>query len=114
MGLAAVVFLVPLQLSMLRSLRQAKPQPRSYPLARSVTNALEDYIDDRPYVELILAGQPSSPKDRADVVLVIGAPRRLEREYANALIDIVRRTMKNDKLVVEVHCIRELWQEIAD
>jgi uncharacterized hydrophobic protein (TIGR00271 family) len=114
MGLAAVVFCVPLQLAMLRSLRQAKPQPRSYPLARSVSGALEDYIEDHPEVELILAGRPSSPDDRADVVLVIGAPHRLEPEYANALIDIVRREMKNDRLVVEVHCIRELWQELAD
>jgi hypothetical protein len=76
--------------------------------------ALEDHIDDEPDIELISAGRPSSPHDKSDVILLLGAPRDLDPAYANQLIAIVRREMKNEKLVVEVHCLRELWQQKSD
>jgi uncharacterized membrane protein len=114
LGVAAIVFCVPLQLALMRSLVEAKPQPTTFPLARVVTEALQDYVEDEPDVEILAAGRPSSPHDESDVILLLGAPRDLEREYAQELIEIVRREMKNDSLVVEVHCIRELWQEKAD
>ena len=42
------------------------------------------------------------------------APRDLDPEYATSLIEIVRSKMNNQNLVVEVHCLRELWQEKAE
>ena len=113
LGVAAVAFGVPLQMALMKSVVQAKPQPTTFPLARVVTEALEDHIEDQPDVELIASGRPSSPQDDSDGVLILGAPRDLDREYAAELIEIVRREMRDDTLVVEVHCIRELWQEKA-
>jgi uncharacterized hydrophobic protein (TIGR00271 family) len=114
LGVAALLFCVPLQIALMRSLLEAKPQPTTYPLARKVIEALEDHIEDEPDIELIAAGRPSSLHDESDVVLWLGAPRDLDREYSKELIEIVRREMKDNTLVVEVHCIRELWQEKAN
>jgi len=110
MAVAGLALLVPLQLSLLKGLLLGKPQPSYYPLSRSVMDALEDYVEDDPNLEIFDAGRPSSPYHTADVVLVLGAPYDLDRQYADALIKIVRREMRNPKLRVEVHLIRELWQ----
>ncbi|MFC6977532.1 DUF389 domain-containing protein [Microbulbifer taiwanensis] len=110
MAIAGLVLLVPLQLALLKGLLQGKPQPNYYPLSRAVMNALEDYVEDDPDVEIFDAGRPSSPFHPADVVLVLGAPHDLDKDYADALIKIVRREMRNQKLKVEVHLIREMWQ----
>ena len=93
LGITAIVFLVPLQLALMRSLVEAKPQPITFPLARSVTEALEDYVENERDVEIIAAGRPSSPHDESDVILFLGAPRDLDPEYAKELIKIVRREM---------------------
>jgi len=113
LGLAAIVLFIPLQQSLLEGVVWAKPQPTSYPLARSVMDALKEHIQESPDVELLSAGVPSSPHDPSDVVVVLGAPRELDPAYAQELIDVVRHEMKSPDLVVEVHCIRELWQETA-
>jgi hypothetical protein len=60
------------------------------PLARWVTEALDDYVEDE-----------------SDVILSLAVPRDLDPEYAKELIKIGRRAMRNDTLLVEVHCIRE-------
>jgi uncharacterized hydrophobic protein (TIGR00271 family) len=109
--LAAILFSLPLHNALQRSLIEPKPQPRTYPLAGSVIDALERHIDQQADVALIAAGQPSTTHANADVVLVIGAPNDLEPAYAKGLIDVVRREMRDDSLVVEIHCLRELWQQ---
>lgn len=111
MGVAAIVFIIPLQRALDRSLVEAKPQPATFPLARSVVEALEAHIEQTPQLELIAAGRPSSPHDPTDVVVILGTPGTLDPQFGSELIEIVHRTMNNDSLVVEVHCIRELWQE---
>ena len=60
-------------MALMRSVVQAKPQPMTFPLARVVTEALEDHIEDQPDVELIASGRPSSPQNDSDVVLILGA-----------------------------------------
>jgi hypothetical protein len=60
-------------------------------------------------VKLISAGSPSSHLARADVELVIGATGELDSSFAEELVEIVRRTMQDESLVVEIHCVKELW-----
>lgn len=110
LAIAAIALLVPLQLSLLQGLLQGKPQPNLYPLSRSVIEALKDHVEENPDVEILSAGRPSSRHHPSDVVLLLGAPYDLDRDYAEELIQIVRREMGNPKLKVEVHCVRELWQ----
>ena len=86
----------------------------TYPLPWVVTEALEKYIEKDPDIQLIAAGRPASPHETSDVVMILGAPRDLEPEYAGKLIEVVRREMEDDTLVIEVHAIRELWQEKAE
>ena len=112
--LAAALFSIPLFLSLQHRLIESKPEPALFPLADTVQQALVHHIKQRPELELISAGQPSSPHDKADVVLIIGAPHELERDYASALAAIVRHEMQDQSLTVEVHCIRELWQQVID
>ena len=111
LGIAAIAFLIPLQRALDRSLVEAKPQPATYPLARSVIEALEAHIEQDQQLELIAAGRPSSPHDPTDVVVILGTPGGLDPEFGRELIDIVHRTMEDSSLAVEVHCIRELWRE---
>jgi uncharacterized hydrophobic protein (TIGR00271 family) len=107
----AIVLYIPLHIALQRSLIEPKAQPLSFPLAVSVVAALERHVAKDPDVQLIAAGKPSSLRDRADVIIILGAPRDLDRNYAQPIIDLLRHEMRNDQLKVEIHCIRELWQE---
>ena len=44
-------------------------------------------------------------------MLVLGATGELDSSFAEELIEIVRRKMLDESLVIEIHCVRELWQE---
>ncbi|WP_237056362.1 DUF389 domain-containing protein [Microbulbifer sediminum] len=114
MALVAIVLLGPLKVSLVKDLLQGKPKPNLYPLSRTVIEPLKDYVEDNPDIEILTAGRPASRHHRSDVVLVIGAPFELDRKYAQDLIEIVRREMRDPDLKVEVHCLRELWQESSD
>ncbi|UHQ55705.1 DUF389 domain-containing protein [Microbulbifer sp. YPW16] len=114
MALVTIVLLGPLKVSLVRDLLQGKPKPNLYPLSRTVIEPLKDYVEENPDVEILTAGRPASPYHRSDVVLVIGAPFDLDRQYAQELINIVRREMRDPNLKIEVHCVRELWQESSN
>ena len=109
MGIAIILICIPLQRSLLESLVETKPQPRAYPLAKSVVDALEERLDIHPQTSLISAGRPSSRLAPSDVVLVIGAVGELDPKLADELADIVRQKMDDPTLAVEVHCVQELW-----
>ena len=111
LGIAAILVAVPLQQSLLKSLVETKPQPIAFPLAKVVLDALEDRIESQPGVELITAGRPSSHQVSTDVMLVLGATGDLDPGFADQLIEIVREKMQDESLVIEIHCVKELWQE---
>jgi uncharacterized hydrophobic protein (TIGR00271 family) len=112
-GIAIILICIPLQSEMLESLVETKPQPRAYPLAKTVLDALEDHIESNLDVKLISAGRPSSRLVSADVVLVVGATGELDPAFANELVEIVRQKMRDESLAVEVHCVKELWQQTS-
>ena len=113
LGIAVVLACVPLQHALLRSLVETKPQPRAFPLAKTVVDALEDRIESEPDVSLITAGKPSSHLVLSDVVLVLGSTVELDSNFADELVEIVRRKMQDESLIVEVHCVQELWHETS-
>ncbi|MGI9427730.1 MAG: TIGR00341 family protein, partial [Bythopirellula sp.] len=113
LGIAAILVCIPLQRELLEGLVETKAQPRAFPLAKTVVDALEDRIAAEPGVTLITAGRPSSHLVASDVVLITGALGELDPSFADDLIEIVREKMQDDSLIVEVHCIKELWQETS-
>lgn len=113
LGVAAILVCIPLQHELIKSLVERKPQPRAFPLAKTVLDSLEDRIESEPGVKLITAGRPSSHLVRSDVVLVLAATGELDSSFADELVEIVRQKMQDASLVVEVHCVVELWHETA-
>ena len=111
LGLAAILVCFPLHHALLKSLVETKPQPRAFPLAKTVIDALEDRLGSHPDTNLITAGRPSSHLVSADVVLVLGTTGELDSSFADELVEIVRQKMQDESLSVEVHCVQELWQE---
>jgi uncharacterized hydrophobic protein (TIGR00271 family) len=95
LGIAAILACVPLQRELLESLLETKPQPRAFPLARTVMDALEDRVESEPGVKLISAGRPSSHLVPSDVVLVLGATGELDSSFADELVAIVRQKMQD-------------------
>jgi uncharacterized hydrophobic protein (TIGR00271 family) len=113
LGMAAILVCVPLQHALLQTVVERKPQPRAFPLAKSVMDALEDRIETEPGAKLITAGRPSSHLVPSDVVLVVGATGELDPRFADELAETVRQKLKDDSLVVEVHCIDSQWHETS-
>jgi hypothetical protein len=74
-------------------------------------DALEDRLEMHPDAKFITAGRPSSQRVSSDVVLVLGSTADLDSSFADELVAIVRDKMKDESLVVEVHCLKELWHE---
>jgi uncharacterized membrane protein len=105
-----IVLAFPLQRALQKNIDTGKAQPNHYPLTMAVTEALVEYIEKTPDLELIASGRPSSLQDQADVVLVLASPDPLSESYADKLIEIVRREMDDKTLSVKVHCLREAWQ----
>ena len=113
-SIAVILIAIPLQNDLMESLVQTKPQPRTYPLASSVVDALEDRIQREPGVNLIASGRPSSHFARSDVVIVLDCTGEPEPDFSRKLIHLIREKMLDDTLVVEVHCVKELWQETSE
>lgn len=111
--IAIVSICIPLHHALHKGLVETKPQPRAFPLAKVVIDAIEDQLQAHPDAKLISAGRPSSPYVTADVVLVLGSKESIDPEFARTLVRTVREKMKDNALVVEVHCLQEQWEYMA-
>ena len=114
MTISAVLISIPLHIALQRSVLQGKPQPSTYPLPSSVVEQLNAFADRHPGVDVVSAGRPSSTVDGTDVILFLGAPRGVDSSFSGELVDIIRTEMNDDSLVVEIHCIEEMWQKRFD
>ncbi len=110
LGIAILALVFPLGRSLVRNIEQGRPQPASYPLTKAVQEAIMKFLRHRPEVELVAAGRPASLHAKADVIVIVASPHPLPKSFGDAIVEIVRRTMKDDQLVVKVHCLREAWQ----
>ena len=113
LSMAVILVCIPLQRELFESLVETKPQPRTFPLAKSVMDALEDTVESEPGVKLIMAGTPSSRFVPSDVVLVLGVTNELDPSFADDLVEVVRQKMHDESLIVEIHCVKELWHETS-
>ena len=83
-------------------------------MARVVLDAIERKVESQPDARLITAGLPSSRISSSDAIIVIGSPREIPEEFADELVEIVRSQMRDESLIVEVHCINEQWSELVE
>ena len=105
-GLAVIAVGFPLQRAMQESLVQSKPQPRAYPLAKSVMDAVEERLAANPEFEFISAGQPSSPFSPYDVMLILSTSGDPEPEFFSGMEALIKEQMQDDSLRVKIHCVR--------
>ncbi len=110
LGIAVIALAIPLGLALERNIEQGRPQPATYPLTKSVEEAVVKHIKRNPGVALVAAGRPASLHDTADVVVVVTSPRPLPESFGDELIEIVRREMEDEELAVEVHCLQAAGQ----
>lgn len=110
MGVSIILLAIPLQRSLNRLIQLGKPQPVSYPLTKSVDDALWRYLRQKPGIEIVASGRPSAFSDRADVVIVLSAPEPIDRDFAEGLVDVCRHEMSAPDLAVEIHCFLNAWQ----
>ena len=111
LALGVITLAIPLQRALVRNIDQGRPQPSTYPLTLAVKEALIAHLETLPDVELVAEGRPSSVHDPADVVIFLTSPAPLPTAHANAVVEIVRREMGDQQLIVEVHCLRSGWVE---
>ncbi len=114
LGIIGLILVIPLEQSLLRTIELGKPQPRMYPLTKSVADALAQFIARRPEIALVSAGRPGSVYSQADVVIVISSRRAVKQALADQLTQLIRHEMQNDQLKVNVHCVRENWADPAN
>ena len=112
-GLTLCVLAVsfPLVTSFKRHVHEGK----SAPVALSVTNetreAVLDYIDTKPEVELLFVGRAGVERefDHVDVAIILSASRPLPRSEAGELVELIRKTMQNPELRVKIACVASGW-----
>ncbi len=109
-GLVLIALAFPLQRALDRNIDFGKPQPNHYPLTKATEDAVSKYVAATPDLDLISSGRPSSEHDKSDVILFLSSPNPLPESYKMKLVEIVRREMGDETLVVEVHCLQEIWE----
>jgi uncharacterized hydrophobic protein (TIGR00271 family) len=105
-GIAIIAIGFPLQKAMEESLVQAKPQPRGYPLAKSVMDAVEERLAANPGYELLTAGQPSSPFSTSDVMIVLSTTDVPEPGFVEGMEALIKEQMNDESLRVKIHLIK--------
>ena len=101
----------PLLQSLQQELIKGRPIPNLYPLSRAVLDAVVIETEKRPGVQLIASGRPASGHDNADVVLFLSAPHDVDPNLRRILEKVVRQTLNDENLVIEVHCLRNAWPD---
>jgi hypothetical protein len=112
--LAVLGLAYPLEQSLERNIDLGKPQPSSYPLTRTVAEAVEDYVRQLPDVRIVAAGRPSSLYADSDVEIFLTSPKPMPRSYATDIIAIVQHEMNDPELIVNVIGLKNEWQQEGD
>lgn len=113
LSIAIIVVTIPLQQAMKQSLVLSKPQPRAFPLAKTVMDAVEERLASRPEFELITAGQPSSHFALSDVTLLISTTGEPDIAFFDELREVIRTEMLDDTLKVKIHCVKAFSDEAS-
>ena len=94
-----------------RTIDRGRPQPRSFPLAKHVDDAIRRFVAERKDVQMILAARPGTTFDEVDVLIILASQSSLPTTYRDQLIERVRRELDDPEAVVVIHYLREAWEE---
>jgi uncharacterized membrane protein len=110
LGVVGLLLAIPLTIELRRQVEVGRPQPIAYPLPKSVVQSLVDHLDQEEGVELMLAGRTSMIEDDYDVAIWLSSREPLRRAYSASVVEVVRREMSDETLVVEVRNLVESWK----
>ena len=111
LGICVLLLLYPLGRSLEETIDRGRPQPRSFPLAKHVDDAVRRFVAQRNDVQMILAARPGTTFDEVDVLIILAAQTPLSSTYRDQLIERVRRELDDPEAVVVIHYLREAWVE---
>ena len=113
LGVGVLLLLYPLGRSLEQTIDRGRPQPRSFPLAKHVDDAIRRFVAERKDVQMILAARPGTSFDKVDVLIILASQGPLPATYRDRLIQQVRDEMDDPDAVVMIHYLREAWVEPA-
>ena len=111
LGVGVLLLLYPLGRSLEETIDRGRPQPRSFPLAKHVDDAIRGFVAERKDVQMILAARPGTTFDKVDVLIILASQAPLPTTYRDQLIERVRRELDDPDAVVMIHYLREAWVE---
>ena len=114
LGVGVLLLLYPLGRSLEQTIDRGRPQPRSFPLAKHVDDAIRRFVAERKDVQMILAARPGTSFDKVDVLIILASQGPLPATYRDRLIQQVRNEMDDPEAVVMIHYLREAWVEPAE
>ena len=56
-----------------QTIDRGRPQPRSFPLAKHVDDAIRRFVAQRKDVQMILAARPGTTFDKVDVLIILAS-----------------------------------------
>ena len=113
LGVGVLLLLYPLGRSLEQTIDRGRPQPRSFPLAKHVDDAIRQFVAERKDVQMILAARPGTTFDKVDVLIILASQTPLSTTYRDHLVERVRRELDDPEAVVMIHYLREAWVEPA-
>ena len=104
--LLAVILAAPLLLNVLEKGREGQARPAVYPVSADVRNAVWEYIDSRPDLDLIGMARHSVEPDTG-ITLMVATAGPLKSSVKDELIQIVRTARGNMTAIVRVFTLLE-------
>ena len=104
--LLAVILAAPLLLNVLEKGREGQARPAIYPVSADVRNAVWEYIDNHPDLNMILMARHSVEPDTG-ITLMVTTAGPLKSNVKDELIQIVRTARGDKNAVVRVFTILE-------
>jgi len=87
-------------------------RPLSYPVAPHVREAVDQFIDPNPGVELLSMARLSIEPE-ADITIVVAATRTLPEGFREKLTDIIREE-RGDNVIVRLFAFAQAAEAVPD
>jgi len=109
--LSLALLIAPLMLQMIEGRRIGQNRPLEYPLAPRVRQAVQQYIDKWPGVELIGQGR-NSVEPQAGITIILMSEKSLPSEFEEGLIGAIHKA-RGDEPVVRIFPLLAAHQHIS-
>ncbi len=104
--LLAVILAAPLLLNVLEKKREGQSRPAIYPVSADVRNAVREYIDINPDLNMIAMARHSVEPDTG-ITLMLTTTDPLQSSVKDDLVRIVRTARRDENAIVRVFALQE-------